>query len=279
MLQIRKIIFGALLAGAVLPAAAQGTDAILRLRDERRRHPEISSITFPGNTVWRHAYDAVYSHGAIVENPWAALRIYMNEGHGVDAYLKATTGLECRQTGFYTDSIGRSQGLGADVLYVGRSIGAGSFRGFDGAATVALDSVRSRTMSVLNDSTVELRVEGWLYNGHPIDVVETYTAHSDRRAFDVVVELVGAEAGDFFCTGVQKLAVDAEGAFSDEGGRKAASSRGANAPDSKRPDLLERVALRVASADATAVAETPLDYLLVFPAARQIRYTIEVGRP
>lgn len=263
---------------AVAAGWAQGTDAILRLRDERRRHPEICTVSFPGHTVWRHAYDAVYSHGVIIENPWVALRIYMNQGHGVDAYLKQTPGLECRQTGFYTDSIGRSRGLGADVLYVGASIGAGSFRGFDGGGAVTLDSVQSRTMTVVNDSTVTVEVRGWHFNGHDIDMRQTFTAHSASPTVDVAVTVDGAQPGDRFCTGVQKLAVDGTGGF-DRGAVTAAFSRGSNAPDSKRPDILEAVALKVASAQASATVETPLDYLIVFDAAPEFHYTIDVGRP
>ena len=266
------------LSALVQPAAAGDTDAILRLRDERRRHPEISSITFPGHSVWRQTYDAIYSHGAIIENRWVALRIYMNQGHGVDAYLKQRPGLECRQTGFYTDSIGRAGGLGADVLYVGSSIGAGSFRGFDGNAAVPLDSVGSRTMAVLNDSTVMLKVEGWHFNGHDISVTETYTAHAHSSEIDVNITLQGALPADRFCTGAQKLAVDNSGGFL-AGTHTVAWSRGANAPDTKRPDMLESVAISVGTPLQVATVETQLDYLLVFDASQDIHYSIQVQRP
>ena len=260
--------------------AYDGTDAILRLRDERKKHPEVVSVEFPGDTRWREAYDAIYSHGAIIENPWVALRIYMNETQAVDVYLKQTPGLECRRTAFYSTPEAVAAGRGTDVLSVGKSIGAGSFRGFDGSDAVNIDTVQSRAQAVLNDSTVAVTARGWLYRGRRIDVLEYYTAHASTPTIDVEIRLDGADPDDVFCTGVQKLDIDNRGGFIVPA---TAYSEGRNIPDSKQPEAVEAVALHV-EADPVNIAgtlETPLNYLLLLKPDKDgyIRYTITAGRP
>lgn len=270
-----------LIASTIMPAIADGgTDAILRLRDERKKHPEVLSVEFPGNTVWREAYDAIYGHGAIVENPYVALRVYMNETQAIDVYLKQKPELECRRTTFYSTPDAVAAGQGTDVLRVGKSIGAGSFRGFNGTDAVNIDTVASRGQSVPNDSTIAVIDRGWLYNGHCIDVYESYIAHSDSPTIDVVIKLEGYADSDLFCTGVQKLDIDNTGGFSNN---RTAFSSGKNAPDSKKPEILEAVALRVDANAANVVStlETALNYLIILKPDQEgyIRYTITASRP
>lgn len=277
----KELIAASVLAAMSMPAtAADGTDAILRLRDERKKHPEIISVEFPGSTKWREAYDAIYSHGAIIENPYLALRIYMNESQAVDVYLKQNPGLECRNTAFYSTPEAVAAGQGTDVLKVGKSIGAGSFRGFNGREAVDIADVESRGQAVTNDSTVTVTDRGWLYNGHRIDVCERYTAHANSAVIDVEILLRGVKEGDIFCTGVQKLETDNRGGFTLPA---TAYSSGKNAPDGKKPELVEAVALRVECdpANLADTVETDLNYLLLLKPDKDgyIRYTITASRP
>lgn len=269
-----------MLALCVPSIASDSTDAILRLRDERKKHPAILSVEFPGATTWREAYDAIYSHGAIIENPYLALRIYMNEAQSVDVYLKQEPGLECRSTAFYSSPEAVASGQGTDVLKVGKSIGAGSFRGYDGSEAISITEVQSRGQAVLNDSTIAVTDRGWMYNGHHIDVYERYTAHASSATTDVDIVLEGATEGDIFCTGVQKLEIDNKGGFPSP---YVAYSSGMNAPDGKRPEIIESVALSV-EADAANVigtVETALNYLLLLKPDKNghIHYTITASRP
>ena len=115
----KKIIAMLLLGCVAGPWLRAGdTEAVLRLRDERKRHPRVCSVAFPGDTKWREAYDAVYSHGAIVENPWGAFRVYMNESQAVDLYLKPEPCMEAAASGFYATP--EHIAAGGDML--GRSI-------------------------------------------------------------------------------------------------------------------------------------------------------------
>ncbi|MDE5870817.1 MAG: DUF4861 domain-containing protein, partial [Muribaculaceae bacterium] len=74
---MNKILFSAALAALSTSAFAQ-TDAYIKLRDEKKTHPRIESITFPGDANTRYMYDAIYGHGAVIENPCVAYRVYMD---------------------------------------------------------------------------------------------------------------------------------------------------------------------------------------------------------
>lgn len=249
---------------------ADGTDAFIKLRDERKRHPRICAISFGGDTKWREAYDALYGHGAMIENPWAGFRIYMNQSQAIDLYLKSTPALELDKTDFYSTE----GAVGCDVLRVGKSTGAGSFRGYMSSEACDIDSVSERTMRVVDSSTIEVIDRGWLYGDHLIDMVQTYKVSATSPALEVSIKLTGYHPEDVFCTGVQKLDSDGIG-FTDG---CLAASWGTNAPDSKKPDITETVGLAVAADPVNVVGnkETAHDYLLLVrpDSSGEIRYRV-----
>ena len=268
-----------LAASPVAALCADGTDSFIKLRDERKRHPRICAISFPGDTRWREAYDDIYGHGAMLENPYAGFRIYMNESQAIDLYLKNRPGLELEQTSFYIDASAVAKGMGCDVLRVGKSVGAGSFRGFRHGKACGIDTVSVRTMRVPDNSTVELIDRGWVYGDHSVDMEQTYTVSASTPALSVRVRLSGYRPGDMFCTGVQKLDSDNKGYVRGN----IAASWGSNAPDSKHPELIETVglAVEVDSANVAGVAETETDYLLILrpDSNGEIRYRIIADVP
>ncbi len=178
-----------LAASPVAALCADGTDSFIKLRDERKRHPRICAISFPGDTRWREAYDDIYGHGAMLENPYAGFRIYMNESQAIDLYLKNRPGLELEQTSFYSDAAAVAKGMGCDVLRVGKSVGAGSFRGFRHGKAFGIDTVSERTMRVPDNSTVELIDRGGVYGDHTVDMEQTYTVSASTPALSVRVRL------------------------------------------------------------------------------------------
>ena len=50
------------------------TWASLRLRDQSKRYPAASDVTFPGTDTPRHVYDAIYGHGIMLEGSHGAIR-------------------------------------------------------------------------------------------------------------------------------------------------------------------------------------------------------------
>ncbi|MDE6648317.1 MAG: DUF4861 domain-containing protein [Muribaculaceae bacterium] len=258
---MKKYILGFAACTIALGAAAQ-TDAYIKLRDEKKTHPRIESISFPGDANIRHMYDAIYGHGGVIENPWVAYRIYMDNRQSLDLYVKQTPQLELDVTGFYTTPEQLKEGYGCDVLWAGKSIAAGSFRGWQNGEPVTIDTVATRTQKVIDDHTIQVIDKDWMYNGHPIQMTQTYSMSPNSRDLFVEIKLDGYLPGDEFCTGIQKLESDNEGFLSSAG---RAASWGSNIPDKGHPELVEKVGLGIIVEPENLVStlESDLNYLML----------------
>ena len=254
------------------------TDAFIKIHDAHGRHPRVTEITFPGDTPFPADYDAIYGHGAIIENPWVAFRVYMDNRQSLDLYAKVLPRLEVDETGFYTTPAQLADGYGCDVLWAGKSIAAGSFRGFQEGRPVTIDTVATRTHRVLNDHCIEVEDRGWTFNGHRIDMVQRYSVKPDSRDLFVEIELKGYLGDDLFCTGIQKLESDHTGFISPDG---YAGSWGSNVPDKNHPGGVETVGLgiEVDPENLIEAREDELNYLfIVRPDAHgRIRYRVSAA--
>ena len=257
---MKKYIIGLVACAAALSATAQ-TDAYIKLRDEKKTHPRIESITFPGDANTRYMYDAIYGHGAVIENPWVAYRVYMDNRQSLDLYVKQTPQLELDVTGFYTTPDQLNEGYGIDVLWAGKSIAAGSFRGLQNGQPVTIDTVASRTQKVLDDHTIQVINKDWIFNGHPLQMTQTYSVLPNSRDLLVEIKLDGYQQDDEFCTGIQKLESDNQGFISSEG---RAASWGSNIPDKNHPEIVEQVGLGIIVDPSNVVSteESDLNYLV-----------------
>ena len=257
---MKRIVFAAIACGIALGGAAQ-TDAYIKLRDEKKTHPRIECITFPGDANTRQMYDAIYGHGAVIENPWVAYRVYMDNRQSLDLYVKQTPRLELDVTGFYTTPEQLKEGYGIDVLWAGKSIAAGSFRGLRNGDPITIDTVASRTQKVIDNHTIQVIDKDWIYNGHPIQMTQTYSVLPNSRDLFVEIKLDGYLPDDVFCTGIQKLESDNQGFISSDG---RAASWGSNIPDKKYPETVEQVGLGIIVDPANVVSteESDLNYIV-----------------
>lgn len=242
-------------------AAAQHTDAFIKLRDEKKTHPRIVGLTFPGDADRLQMYNSIYGHGAVIENPWVAYRIYMDNRQSLDLYVKASPRLELDETNFYTTPEQLEKGYGCDVLWAGKSIAAGSFRGYQNGEPVTIDTVAFRRQFVVNDHTVSVYDKEWIFNGHPINMSQTYSMNPYCRDLFVEVKLEGYTPDDMFCTGIQKLENLNQGFLLPEG---VAASWGSNVPDKNHPELVEQVGLGIVvdPDNVVGVEESDLNYLI-----------------
>lgn len=256
----KSILSLSLLLALSMSAFAQ-TDAYIKLRDEKKTHPRIESITFPGDANTRYMYDAIYGHGAVIENPWVAYRVYMDNRQSLDLYVKQTPQLELDVTGFYTTPDQLKEGYGIDVLWAGKSIAAGSFRGLQNGEPITIDSVASRTQKVLDDHTIQVIDKDWLYNGHPIQMTQTYSMLPNSRDLFVEIKLDGYLPDEVFATGIQKLESDNQGFINSDG---RAASWGSNIPDKNHPEVVEQVGLGIIVEPENVVSteESDLNYLV-----------------
>lgn len=257
---MKRYILSMIACVSAIGAVAQ-TDAYIKLRDEKKTHPRIESITFPGDANTRYMYDAIYGHGAVIENPWVAYRIYMDNRQSLDLYVKQTPQIELDVTGFYTTPDQLKEGYGIDVLWAGKSIAAGSFRGLQNGEPVTIDTVASRTQKVIDDHTIQVIDKDWIYNGHPIQMTQTYTVLPNSRDIFVEIKLDGHLPDEVFATGIQKLETDNQGFITDEG---RAASWGSNIPDKNHPEIVEQVGLGIIVEPENVVSteESDLNYLV-----------------
>lgn len=271
---MRHVLFSLILVSVSLGVTAR-TDAYIKMHDIKGRHPRAVSVEFPGDTPFPADYDAIYGHGAVLENPFLAIRIYMDNRQSIDLYLKQTPRLELDRTGFYSTKEMVDSGYGCDVLWAGKSVALGSFRGYTPDGPVTIDKPATRAQRVVDDHTVQVHDKDWMFNGHPIQMTQTYTAHPDSREIDVEIALEGYQPSDLFATGVQKIEHDNVGFIRKEG---VAGSWGNNIPDKAHPDWVETVGLgiRVNPANIVEAKEDPLNYLFILKpdADGKIRYTI-----
>lgn len=269
-----KLIATALALVMASASASAQCDVYLKLNDKNQKHPRIESITFPGDVNTREMYNSIYGHGGVIENPWIAYRIYMDNRQSLDLYVKQTPQLELDKTGFYTTPEQLEQGFGRDVLWAGKSIGAGSFNGWQNGSPVTIDTVATRSQTVISNHQLLVADKDWIFNGHPIQMKQKYTVFPDKRDMEVEIKLEGYKPSDLFCVGIQKLETANQGFITPKG---VAASWGTNIPEKKLPELVETVGLGliVDKANVVKVVEDELNYIVLVKPDKHgcIRYT------
>lgn len=256
--------------------------AQMKLWDQKHRFPKVNAVEFKGDEASLSMYDAIYGHGAMWENEFMGFRVYMDHRQSIDLYGKKKPQLELDSTNFYTTPEQMAQGYGEDILFVGASIGAGSFRGYVDGAPVFINPVDSRGQRVVNEgpdsAIVEVYATNWIYGNDTLQVCQRFTARRGHREVQVDVKIVesGEKSVDdlLFCTGVQKLQRRNAGLMRSDG---LVGSWGSNAPDQNNPDMLETLGIGVCVPEKylVEVKEDSLNYLcVVHPVAGHIRYYI-----
>lgn len=263
-----------------MPSYPAGTNAYIKMRDEKKKYPKIVTISYPGDADTRTMYNSIYGHGAVLENPYNAIRVYMDNRQSIDLYGKNKPGLELETTGFYTTREQMDQGFGRDILWAGKSVGAGSFRGFTAGNPATIDTVAVRTQTLLASGPVRSIVEvidnGWIHNGRRHDMTQRYTMWSGRRDVDVDVKITNAAPDELFCVGIQKLETDNKGFI--EPSKPLSGSWGSNVPEKKYPELTELVGLglTVNPANLVRTVEDDVNYLTLVKVDRdgEIHYKV-----
>lgn len=244
----------------------QKSRAYLKLRDEKKKYPEIDAITYPGNSDNSIIYNTIYGHGAVMESMLNAWRIYVDNRQSIDLYGKKARQLELETTGFYTTPEQSAQGYGRDILWAGKSVAAGSFRGLTDGQPATIDSVSKRTQRIIASgpirSIIEVEDEGWMINGKKVNMLQRYTQYGLNPYFTAEIFLEGPGADQVFCTGVQKIGDDGGEGFIADGGL--AGSWGTNLPDKNYPEMTETlgIGIQVEPENLVKAREDNLNYLM-----------------
>jgi len=161
--------------------AQNKTDVSLKWKDSDKQ--EISIESDSGNL-----YNQLCHHGPAIENEWIGLRLYFDFKCAVDVYNKTRPGLELAAASWYPTVEQQKEGWGADQYKVGKTVGCGGVRLWDGEKVVYLNPVTKRTARVCkeaNYSYMEMLSEGVPYKGDSIDILVRVTVFSGTRAAKV----------------------------------------------------------------------------------------------
>lgn len=260
--------------------------AHMKLWDQKFRFPRVNQIEFQGDVPSLAMYDAVYGHGAMWENEWMGFRVYMDHRQSIDLYGKKQSRLELDETNFYTTDEQWASGYGEDILFVGGSVGSGSFRGYAGDSLTFVNPVKTRGQRVLKEgpdtAVVEIYVTNWQYQGRALEFRQRFTAIRGHREVQVDVFLNAVDDGAVdelrFATGVQKFEFNTSGIMRTDG---IVASWGSNVPDKGgHPDRVHTLgmAVRTSKENLVEVKEDDLNYLCILrPVKGHIRYWLAVA--
>lgn len=123
-------------------------------------------------------------HGPAVENHWLGFRLYFNKKTAIDVYSKAKPGLEIRQKKWYPSKKEQLAGWGADYYKVGKTVGLGGIKLWDGEKVVPLHPVSLRSARVVKGedaSYMEMLSEGVSYKGEKVNILVRVTVFADKR--------------------------------------------------------------------------------------------------
>jgi len=173
---------------------------------ERSERKEIQSLTVPGHV---DVYNSLHHHGPAFESELVGYRIYFDHRQSIDIYGKRHKGLELNHTQFYPTAQDIDNGYGDDVLWAGTTVSVGSLRGFIDGLPTFIEPVERRTESILeygpDKVVVEVKAEGWQYQGQRIDMTQRYTLYAEHRDVRVDVSFKGIKEVPLLCTGVLKF--------------------------------------------------------------------------
>ncbi len=163
------------------------------------------------SAVADNMYNKLHHHGPAFESELVAYRIYFDKKQTVDLYGKTNKGLELASTMWYPTDAQLAAGAGDDVIRVFNSVGVGTLKGWDPVkkqATHITPMARRTARIVANGpvrTVVDMRVEGWEYQGRLIDMTSRYILYAGHRDAEVCNTITGGQ-GLQFCTGVMKIA-------------------------------------------------------------------------
>lgn len=157
-----------------------------------QNHTDVSLFMKKNSKVYLHEvasesgnmFHKLGHHGPAIENPWFGLRIYFDKKTAIDVYSKATPGLELREALWYPSKEQQRNGWGADYFKVGKTVGLGGIRLWDGTKVIPLNPVSGRSAKVVKKediSYMEMLSEGIPYKGDKVDIMVRVTVFPDNR--------------------------------------------------------------------------------------------------
>ncbi|MBO4427942.1 MAG: DUF4861 family protein [Bacteroidales bacterium] len=188
----------AILAGAAAYAQQHCFYSQFRLTDKQ----QVTELWSPQDNEFRQ----IGHHGPAVENQYMALRFYYDGRGAIDIYSK--TGKIDDELGkwhwYPTEEQQKNEGAGCDEYFVGKTVGLGGVRLWDGEKEVRLDGTAGRRSIVGrrgNNVWMEMTAYGVEYKGEKVDISLRVDVYDGSRWANVTAkELNGRKVQ--FATGV-----------------------------------------------------------------------------
>lgn len=158
--------------------AQDKTDVSLFLKKDKGNY--ISEIESKSGNL----FHKLGHHGPAVENQWLGFRLYFNKKTAIDVYSKAKPGLEIRKKKWYPSRKEQLAGWGADYYKVGKTVGLGGIKLWDGEKIVPLHPVSLRSAKVVkrkDASYMEMLSEGVSYKGEKVNILIRVTVFAGKR--------------------------------------------------------------------------------------------------
>ena len=156
-------------------------------------------------------YNRLHHHGPAWESDKIAYRLYFDKKTTVDVYGKKKYRLELDAAKFYPSAEQLADNFGDDILWVGTSVGVGTFKGWNGTEATHIDPMNKRTAKIVINgpirTIVDMAVEGWQYQERSVDVTARYIQYARHRDMttQVLLDEATAQSDILFSTGVQKV--------------------------------------------------------------------------
>ncbi|MCG6188607.1 DUF4861 family protein [Maribellus maritimus] len=190
-----RIFSSAIMFFVIIQCVAQNkTDVSLYLKKDRNNYLTLVESK-SGNLFTKLGH-----HGPAIENQWLGFRLYFNKKAAIDVYSKAKPGLEIREKKWYPSKNEQRNGWGADYYKVGKTVGLGGVRLWDGKKVVPLHPVSLRSARVEkgeDSSYMEMVSEGVRYKGEKVTILVRVTVFPDKREATVEASSQTGESVQF----------------------------------------------------------------------------------
>lgn len=184
-----------------------GVNAQMWLKNEDKSLTEVREAASLKDDMYRK----LHHHGPAFESERAAYRVYFDKKQSIDTYGKKQPRLELRTTNWYTTDEQLAENYGHDNIRVFGSISVGVLKGWDKRKQrmVHITEMRRREAKIRAAgplrTVVDMRVEGWCYEGREIDMTSRYILYAGHEDVQVENSLSGDLEGLLFTTGVMKI--------------------------------------------------------------------------
>lgn len=177
-MKTKYILLAIFVAIHCLALSQNKTDVSLFMKDDPG--VQLSEVHSENGDMYR----ILGHHGPAIENEYLGFRLYFDKKAAIDIYSKTKPGLELKEAAWYPTPEQQKEGWGADYYKVGKTVGLGGIRLWDGKKVIPLDPVSGRYGRVSKEGSVsflEMLSKQVPYKNRKVDILVRITVFSGTR--------------------------------------------------------------------------------------------------